>query len=169
MSQRFDGIHLCGAVRWIESKQDSNHHRDSEGERVVAVVGAGHVQGMLAALSSEADVDLASDDPRVLWDGGVPAGESSCVSCGHCVTVCPCNALILSTPPAAAMDDCRMQRQRALPTVPPCPRAEMLVQRREDVVVGREMGQRRGALATGNQNITLFVPSEESTNQHSST
>ncbi|SMB79219.1 formate dehydrogenase subunit alpha [Deinococcus hopiensis] len=32
--------------------------------------------------------------PRVLWDGGAPAGESSCVSCGHCVTVCPCNALM---------------------------------------------------------------------------
>jgi len=32
--------------------------RDCEGERVVAVVGAGHVQGMLAALSSQADVDL---------------------------------------------------------------------------------------------------------------
>lgn len=32
--------------------------------------------------------------PRVLWDGGAPIGESSCVSCGHCVTVCPCNALI---------------------------------------------------------------------------
>jgi formate dehydrogenase major subunit len=30
----------------------------------------------------------------VLWDGGRPAGESSCVSCGHCVTVCPCNALM---------------------------------------------------------------------------
>ncbi len=23
-----------------------------------------------------------------------PIGESSCVSCGHCVTVCPCNALM---------------------------------------------------------------------------
>ena len=23
--------------------------------------------------------------PRVLWDGGKPIGESSCVSCGHCV------------------------------------------------------------------------------------
>src|ERR1700723_490062 len=34
------------------------------------------------------------DHPRVLWDGGVPIGESSCVSCGHCVTVCPCNALM---------------------------------------------------------------------------
>jgi formate dehydrogenase major subunit len=32
--------------------------------------------------------------PRVLWDGGAPIGESSCVSCGHCVTVCPCNALM---------------------------------------------------------------------------
>jgi formate dehydrogenase major subunit len=33
-------------------------------------------------------------NPRVLWDDGVPIGESSCVSCGHCVTVCPCNALM---------------------------------------------------------------------------
>jgi formate dehydrogenase major subunit len=33
-------------------------------------------------------------NPRVLWDGGVPIAESSCVSCGHCVTVCPCNALM---------------------------------------------------------------------------
>src|SRR5580700_7205958 len=32
--------------------------------------------------------------PRVLWDGGKAIGESSCVSCGHCVTVCPCNALM---------------------------------------------------------------------------
>src|ERR1700693_4787300 len=32
--------------------------------------------------------------PRVLWDCGAPIGESSCVSCGHCVTVCPCNALM---------------------------------------------------------------------------
>ncbi|APW63295.1 formate dehydrogenase subunit alpha [Paludisphaera borealis] len=32
--------------------------------------------------------------PRVLWDGGSMIGESSCVSCGHCVTVCPCNALM---------------------------------------------------------------------------
>jgi len=32
--------------------------------------------------------------PRVLWDGGAHIGESSCVSCGHCVTVCPCNALM---------------------------------------------------------------------------
>jgi formate dehydrogenase major subunit len=33
-------------------------------------------------------------NPRVLWDGGKAIGESSCVSCGHCVTVCPCNALM---------------------------------------------------------------------------
>jgi formate dehydrogenase major subunit len=32
--------------------------------------------------------------PRVLWDGGAKIGESSCVSCGHCITVCPCNALM---------------------------------------------------------------------------
>jgi formate dehydrogenase major subunit len=30
----------------------------------------------------------------VLWDGGSTINESSCVSCGHCVTVCPCNALM---------------------------------------------------------------------------
>jgi len=32
-----------------------------------------------------------------LWDGGAAIGESSCVSCGHCVTVCPCNALMEKT------------------------------------------------------------------------
>ena len=32
--------------------------------------------------------------PRVLWDGGESIAGSSCVSCGHCVTVCPCNALM---------------------------------------------------------------------------
>jgi predicted molibdopterin-dependent oxidoreductase YjgC len=34
------------------------------------------------------------DQPRVLWDGGHQIGGSSCVSCGHCITVCPCNALM---------------------------------------------------------------------------
>jgi len=38
-------------------------------------------------------IDWESEHPRVVWDGGAAAGESSCVSCGHCVTVCPCNAL----------------------------------------------------------------------------
>src|ERR1700687_294895 len=32
--------------------------------------------------------------PRVLWDGGSTIGESSCVSWGQCVSVCPCNALM---------------------------------------------------------------------------
>jgi len=42
-------------------------------------------------------INWESDHPRVLWDGGQPIGESSCVSCGHCVTVCPCNALMEKT------------------------------------------------------------------------
>ncbi len=32
--------------------------------------------------------------PRVMWDGGEQIEGSSCVSCGHCITVCPCNALM---------------------------------------------------------------------------
>src|SRR5947199_10777860 len=39
-------------------------------------------------------VNWEDEHPRVLWDGGASIGESSCVSCGHCVTVCPCNALM---------------------------------------------------------------------------
>ncbi len=39
-------------------------------------------------------INWEDEHPRVLWDGGKPIGESSCVSCGHCVTVCPCNALM---------------------------------------------------------------------------
>ena len=39
-------------------------------------------------------IDWESDHPRVLWDGGEKIEGSSCVSCGHCVTVCPCNALM---------------------------------------------------------------------------
>lgn len=39
-------------------------------------------------------IDWSLERPRVLWDGGVPINESSCVSCGHCITVCPCNALM---------------------------------------------------------------------------
>jgi formate dehydrogenase major subunit len=39
-------------------------------------------------------INWEASNPRVLWDGGAPIGESSCVSCGHCVTVCPCNALM---------------------------------------------------------------------------
>ncbi len=32
--------------------------------------------------------------PRVQWDHGHTIAGSSCVSCGHCITVCPCNALM---------------------------------------------------------------------------
>jgi formate dehydrogenase major subunit len=39
-------------------------------------------------------IDWESQHPRVLWDGGETIAGSSCVSCGHCVTVCPCNALM---------------------------------------------------------------------------
>ena len=42
-------------------------------------------------------INWESAHPRVLWDGGKPIGESSCVSCGHCITVCPCNALMEKT------------------------------------------------------------------------
>ena len=39
-------------------------------------------------------INWESAHPRVLWDGGEQIAGSSCVSCGHCVTVCPCNALM---------------------------------------------------------------------------
>ncbi|MFE4110903.1 formate dehydrogenase subunit alpha [Kosakonia sp. YIM B13611] len=39
-------------------------------------------------------IDYTMEHPRVLWDGGNQIAGSSCVSCGHCVTVCPCNALL---------------------------------------------------------------------------
>ncbi|MEH7502763.1 formate dehydrogenase subunit alpha [Neobacillus drentensis] len=39
-------------------------------------------------------VNWESKMPRVNWDGGKSINESSCVSCGQCVTVCPCNALM---------------------------------------------------------------------------
>ncbi|HWW84319.1 MAG TPA: formate dehydrogenase subunit alpha [Vicinamibacterales bacterium] len=39
-------------------------------------------------------INWEDPNPRVLWDGGSTIQESSCVSCGHCVTVCPCNALM---------------------------------------------------------------------------
>ncbi len=42
-------------------------------------------------------INWEDPNPRVLWDGGSTIGESSCVSCGHCVTVCPCNALMEKT------------------------------------------------------------------------
>jgi formate dehydrogenase major subunit len=42
-------------------------------------------------------INWEDPNPRVLWDGGSTIGESSCVSCGHCVTVCPCNVLMEKT------------------------------------------------------------------------
>jgi len=42
-------------------------------------------------------INWEDPNPRVLWNGGSTIGESSCVSCGHCVTVCPCNALMEKT------------------------------------------------------------------------
>lgn len=39
-------------------------------------------------------IDWERDRPRVIWDKDVPINESSCVSCGHCSTVCPCNAMM---------------------------------------------------------------------------
>ncbi len=39
-------------------------------------------------------INWESEHPRVMWDGGHTIAGSSCVSCGHCITVCPCNALM---------------------------------------------------------------------------
>lgn len=39
-------------------------------------------------------IDWERERPRVIWDQDVPINESSCVSCGHCSTVCPCNAMM---------------------------------------------------------------------------
>ena len=44
-------------------------------------------------------INWESDHPRVLWDKADPYNAeqiagSSCVSCGHCISVCPCNALM---------------------------------------------------------------------------
>src|SRR5699024_7353687 len=39
-------------------------------------------------------IEWDREQHRGVWDNDVPIDESSCVSCGQCVTVCPCNALI---------------------------------------------------------------------------
>ncbi len=41
-------------------------------------------------------IDWTLDRPRVIWDGDsdINIDESSCVNCGHCSTVCPCNAMM---------------------------------------------------------------------------
>lgn len=45
-------------------------------------------------VSEVLSIDWERERPRVIWDNDVPIDQSSCVSCGHCVTVCPCNALM---------------------------------------------------------------------------
>lgn len=45
-------------------------------------------------VSEVLSIDWERERPRVIWDDDQPINESSCVSCGHCVTVCPCNALL---------------------------------------------------------------------------
>ncbi|WP_430536189.1 formate dehydrogenase subunit alpha [Listeria rocourtiae] len=39
-------------------------------------------------------IDWDRPQPRVIWDDDRPANMSSCVSCGLCSTVCPCNAMM---------------------------------------------------------------------------
>ncbi|MER8149765.1 4Fe-4S binding protein, partial [Acinetobacter baumannii] len=39
-------------------------------------------------------IDWERKQPRVIWDNDRAIDESSCVNCGQCVTVCPCNALM---------------------------------------------------------------------------
>lgn len=39
-------------------------------------------------------IDWSLNKPRVIWDKNSKINESSCVSCGHCSTVCPCNAMM---------------------------------------------------------------------------
>jgi formate dehydrogenase major subunit len=39
-------------------------------------------------------IDWEREQPRVIWDDDRPANLSSCVSCGLCSTVCPCNAMM---------------------------------------------------------------------------
>ena len=39
-------------------------------------------------------IDWDLKKPRVIWDNDTTIDESSCVNCGHCATVCPCNAMM---------------------------------------------------------------------------
>ncbi|KMK75102.1 formate dehydrogenase subunit alpha [Alkalihalobacillus pseudalcaliphilus] len=39
-------------------------------------------------------IDWELEQPRVIWDHDTPIEDSSCVNCGHCSTVCPCNAMM---------------------------------------------------------------------------
>lgn len=61
-------------------------------------------------------IDYTMEHPRVLWDGGNQIAGSSCVSCGHCVTVCPCNALLEKSmqPDAGPFTSMRQSLKRPL-------------------------------------------------------
>ena len=39
-------------------------------------------------------IDGERQQPRVIWDNDTTINDSSCVGCGQCATVCPCNALM---------------------------------------------------------------------------
>lgn len=39
-------------------------------------------------------IDWERERPRVIWDNDRSIEDSSCVNCGHCSTVCPCNAMM---------------------------------------------------------------------------
>lgn len=39
-------------------------------------------------------IDWTLERPKVIWDNDTTIDESSCVNCGHCATVCPCNAMM---------------------------------------------------------------------------
>jgi len=45
--------------------------------------------GQNVQVNETLSINWEDPHPRVLWDGGSTIGESSCVSCGHCVTVLP--------------------------------------------------------------------------------
>ena len=39
-------------------------------------------------------IDWERQQPRVIWDNDTSINDSSCVGCGQCATVCPCNAML---------------------------------------------------------------------------
>lgn len=39
-------------------------------------------------------IDWTLERPKVIWDNDTTIDDSSCVNCGHCATVCPCNAMM---------------------------------------------------------------------------
>jgi formate dehydrogenase major subunit len=90
-------------------------------------------------------INWEDPNPRVLWDGGSTIGQSSCVSCGHCVTVCPCNAL---------MEKSMLGHAGFLTSLPKSALGEMI-----DVVKGVEP-------ETGFAPIMLLSEAEEAMREH---